>query len=98
MSRPGTRLSSQRRHLRKAMPFFKAQSTPTTIWLLQTGVSAVGNTISESASVPAIAAPPVEQPSLAHADSSALTQPPEQAAPEHQDLTTPIHSLSVHIH
>jgi hypothetical protein len=66
--------------------------------VLQTGVSAVGNIISEPASVPAIAAPPVEQPSLAHADSSALTQPPEQAAPGHQDLTTPIHSLSVHIH
>ena len=32
MSRPGTRLSSQPRHLRQAMPFFKAQSTPTTIW------------------------------------------------------------------
>jgi hypothetical protein len=65
---------------------------------LQTCVSAVGNSISESASVPAITAPPVEQPSLVHADSSAVTQAPEQAAPEHQDLATPIHSLSVHIH
>jgi hypothetical protein len=65
---------------------------------LQTGVTPVGNAISESASAPAITAPPVEQPSLTHADSSAVTQPPEQAAPEHQDLTMPIHSLSVHIH
>jgi hypothetical protein len=60
---------------------------------LQTGISPVGSTISESASVPAITAPPVEQPSLAHADSSAVTQPPEQAAPEHQDLTTPTHAI-----
>jgi hypothetical protein len=98
MSRPGTRLSSQRRHLRKGDALFQGTKYTDYHMVLQTGVSAVGNTISESASVPAIAAPPVEQPSLAHADSSALTQPPEQAAPEHQDLTTPIHSLSVHIH
>jgi hypothetical protein len=72
---------------------------------LQTGIStlagappesAIGTT-SESASVPAVTALPVEQPSLTHADSSAVTQPAQPAAPEHQDLT-PIQSLSVHIH
>ena len=57
------------------------------------------NTISESVSVPDNrSATESSQPSLTHADSSAVTQPPEPAAPEHQDLTTPIHSLSVHIH
>jgi hypothetical protein len=72
---------------------------------LQTGVSAVVGTTSESvvgtpsesASVPAITALPVEQPSVTHVDSSAVTQPPQQAAAEPQDLTT-LHSLSVHIH
>jgi phage-related protein len=72
---------------------------------LQTGVSPVVGTPSESAigttfettSVPAITAVPVEQPPVTHADSSAVTQPPQQAAAEHQDLT-PIQSLSAHIH
>jgi hypothetical protein len=55
-------------------------------------------TTSESVSTPTITTLPSEPTVLTHADSSAVTQPPEQAAPEHQSLTTSVHSLTVHIH
>jgi hypothetical protein len=55
-------------------------------------------TTSESVSAPTITALPSEPTVLTHADSSAVTPPPEQVAPEHQNLTTSIHSLSVLIH
>jgi hypothetical protein len=64
---------------------------------LQNGGSLLGTT-SESVSAPTITALPSEAIVLTHADSSAVTQPPEPAAPEHQTLTTSTHSLTVHIH
>ena len=64
---------------------------------LQSGGSLLGTT-SESVSVPTITALPSEPTVLTHADNSAVTPPPEQAAPEHQNLSTSIHSLSVHLH